>query len=163
MAPVVVGLAQLRAGDASVLVFSCPPFFNLLGCGWLFQPKEAPSARFAEGEAPDEREDGAVFLVEVQAGDSPWMDFFLPCYASYKHKPIPKPPRSTHSNKSAGLSHLVLIRVPGWEECWLSQMRTFASRLTGVSLSLAVLCLHPHMRCTSAGFASLLAAAPLAT
>lgn len=106
---------------------------------------------------------GLFFLVEVQAGDSPWMDFFLPCYASYKHKPIPKPPRSTHSNKSAGLSHLVLIRVPGWEWCWLSQMRTFASRLAGVSLSLAVLRLHPHMRCTSAGFASLPAAAPLAT
>lgn len=57
----------------------------------------------------------------------------------------------------------MLIRVPGWEGCWLSQMRTFASRLAGVSLSLAVLCLHPHVSCTSAGFASLLAATPLAT
>lgn len=116
------------------------------GCSDAHARKHLVHILQMEREKPQTRGgDQALFSVEAQAGGSPWVGLFLPCYASYKYEPIPKHPPSTHGNKSAGLSLLVLIRVLRWERCWLSQMRTSASRLAGVSTFVAVV-----PRCESA-------------
>lgn len=108
---------------------------------------------------------GLFFLLRSRLVVPPGWAFFFPVMQARSVSQSPNPPISTRGNKLAGLSHLVLIRMPGWEGRCLSQMRTFASWLQECPCPL-LLCpaasLHPPARRANAGFASLPAAAPLA-